>query len=887
MKKNIKRKIAILLLATIIWSFIYPSLNVFAHNIPKRNFSNSLEQIKDDIPNLYSKLKELKEKYPNWNFQIFNTGWDWNQFINFQFENESRSLIESFNFTRRGKAWVDPNFADKSYDTNTENGRWKKASRSAIEYFVDPRTYLNEEDIFALLNTDPKYKVKRSIEDQKVAVRTLLKGTKFENEVDIVVKVTMEENASVTEIAALLKQENGPMVNPLNVGMSGNGTGNVIESGLRYAKEHGWTDFEKGLRGGVRLVSKGYGNSGQTTKHSRKFNYVTDCPSMQYMQNIEAPMHEGNMERSSAISIDPELKKYEYTFLIPIFYNMPKEASKTPDLIGAGSFAELKPGESLVKINASIGIKYRSEPKIGYNLVGVLPKGRVIILEEKIGNENGYIWYKFRDLNGQRYYLPIGPQDQTEIWIDVLETKSKNVEEKPNKKPEEEIKPEETQKPEVKFSERKYNRKVKAIVNVDKGSNLRMRTLPNAKDGVILSELPRGKEIYIISKVKLDKDDGLLWFKAEVNGKTGYLSIGSTEADAYFKFLDNDYMFEDEYQRLLEEKKAEEERKKKEREEALKKEQEEKAKLEAEKKKKEEEEIKKAEEEKAKAEELAKQAKNVEIKKGVFKKPVEIEVVTPYGLYLRKEANLKSGIDRALVKGNKIKVSESLGIIESESNKKYLWFKIYGEELYISKGELGDSEYFKFNEKYEFNEEKPKDNTEIEKPENPEEKPNIPEKPEVSEEKPKEKDEPRDILGNNKKIFKNEYNGLKYINVIYNISKDDIKKLGEFNIINASRQKIADQNTFDIKDFATGNILEIKDEKMIIVRKGDINGDGLVDMTDALEIMNIRFGKKVSTMEKAAARLSMEETYNETISSPINIQNTRNFKILLKEILNK
>lgn len=887
MKKNIKRKIAILLFAVLVLSIIYPSVNVFAHNIPKRIFSNSLEEIKYDIPNLYSKLKELKIKYPNWNFQIFNTGWDWNQFINFQFENESRSLIESFNFTRRGKAWVDPNFANKNYDTSTENGRWKKASRSAIEYFVDPRTYLNEEDIFAFLNTDPKYKVKRSIDDQRVAVKAILKGTKFENEVDTVVKVTMEENASSTEIAALLKQENGPMINPLNVGMSGNGTENVIESGLRYAKEHGWTDFEKGLRGGVRLVSKGYGNSGQTTKHSRKFNYVTDYPSMQYMQNIEAPMHEGNMERSSAKAIDPDLKKYEYTFLIPIFYNMPKEASKTPDLIGVGSFAELKNGESLVKINASIGIKYRSEPKIGYNLIGVLPKGRVIILEEKSGNENGYIWYKFRDLNGQRYYLPIGPQDQSEVWIDILETKKKNVEENSSKKPEEEIKPEETQKPEIKFTERKYNKKVKAIVNVDKGLNLRMRTLPNAKDGVIISELPRGKTIYIISKVKLEKNDGLLWFKAEVNGQTGYLSMGSTESDEYFKFIDNDYMFEDEYKKILEEKKAEEERKKKEREEALKKEQEEKAKLEAEKKRKEEEERKKAEEERSKEEEFAKQEKNIEIKKGVFKKPVEIEVVTPYGLYLRKEANLKSGIDRALVKGNKIKISESLGIIESESNKKYLWFKIDGEELYISKGEIGGSEYFKFNEKYEFNEEKPKDNTPVEKPEKQEEKPNVPEKPEFPEEKIEEKEELRDIFGNNKKTFKNDYNGTTYINIIYNINMDEIKKFGEFNIINSKGQKIADQNKFGIKDFATGNLLEVKDEKMTIIRKGDVNGDGLVDIMDALEIMNIRFGKKVSTIEKAAARLSMEETYNETISAPINIQNTRNFKILLKEVLKK
>lgn len=44
-------------------------------------------------------------------------------------------------------------------------------------------------------------------------------------------------------------------------------------------------------------------------------------------------------------------------------------------------------------------------------------------------------------------------------------------------------------------------------------------------------------------------------------------------------------------------------------------------------------------------------------------------------------------------------------------------------------------------------------------------------------------------------------------------------------------------------------------------------------------------GYKYSTLQKAAARLSVEEDYEDTINSNINIQNTKEFKILLNKIL--
>lgn len=899
-KRNIKIW-AITSLFIIIFTYLIPAVNVYAHNIPIRQFSTNLEEIKNDNPILYQSLIELKKKHPNWNFQLYNTNWDWNAFINFQTSHISRALIESNNLTRRGRAWVDPNYIDRSFDTNTERGRWKKASRAAVEYFVDPRTYLNEQDIFALLNTAEQYAPKFDVESQKNNVRSTLAGTKFAKYADIVVKVCMEENISSAYIATLLKQENGPEINPLNVGMSGNGTGNVWENGLNYARNNGWTNFEKGLRGGVKLVSRGYGASGQSTKHSIKFNYVTDTPSMQYMQNVEAPMHEAWSLKRTYEQSDPYLNKATYNFLIPVFNNMPQSASKSPDVLESEKVASLNPGESRAEVIPNIGLRYRTEPTTRYNnSKGIFGKGTIIILEEEIKNypnlDKEYIWYRVRTLEGRKYYIAAGIANSSERWIKILETR-KIEESKPKEEPK--INPKEEKTPEVKYTERKYHGKIRAKISVGKENVLRFRSMPSLKYSIIYSELPRDKEILVLSKVTPENAEGELWYKVEVNGKVGFISKGQPGNELYFEFVDKNFMFEDEY---LKYKKEKEEKERKELE-AKKAKEEKERQAQAEKEKQEkaraEEEAKRKEEEKKKQEkEKVEQGKNTEVKKGKFKKAVDAEITISQGVHLRNKPTLAgSKIVKTLSKGEKIKISESMGIID-ESGIKYLWFKLDGKEEYISKGELDDIEYFKFLSDFEVIEEENNENTEKPKEEvkpvedKKQEKIDENKIDETSKENEKTEEElERDILGNNKNVHLSEYNGKTYLSLIYNITKEDLKnnlkENSNFEIKDKNGMVISNNSNYKIEDLATGNIIVIDGKECIIVKKGDINGDGVIDYEDAKIIMDIRKGKEVSTVEKLAARLSVEEEYNESISSPINIQTTRDFKILLKEVLKK
>lgn len=897
-KRNIKI-LAIASLFILIFTYLVPAVNVYAHNIPIRQFSTKLEEIKNDYPTFYQSLIELKRKHPNWNFQLYNTNWDWDRFINFQTSHLSRSLIESNNLTRRGRAWVDPNYIDRSFDTNTESGRWKKASRAAVEYFVDPRTYLNEQDIFALLNTSEEYAPKLDIESQKRNVRAVLAGTKFANYVDTVVKVCMEENISSAYIATLLKQENGPEVNPLNVGMSGNGTGNVLENGLNYARNNGWTDFEKGLRGGVKLVSRGYGASGQSTKHSMKFNYVTDTPSMQYMQNIEAPMHEAWSLKRTYEQSDPYLNKVTYNFLIPVFNNMPQSSSKSPDVLESEKVAVLNPGESRAEVLPNIGLRYRTEPTTRYNNAkGTFGKGTIIILEEEIKDypnlDKTYTWFRVRTLEGRKYYIAAGFANSPERWINILETR-KIEETKPKEEPK--IDPVEEKTPEVKYTERIYHGKIRAKISVGEANVLRFRNMPSTKYSIIYSELPRDKEILVLSKVTPENPEGELWYKVEVNGKVGFVSKGQPGNELYFEFLDKDFMFEDEYIKYKKEKEQKELEAKKAKEEQ---EAREKAEIERKEKERAEEEARKKQEEEKRQKELEKAnlGKNFEIKKGKFKQAVDAEVTINQGLHLRNKPTLSgSKIVKTLSKGERIKISESMGIID-ESGIKYLWFKLDGKEEYISKGELNDIEYFKFLSDFEIIDETNNENTEKTKEDvkstedKKEETPNENKEDKIPEENQKPKIElERDVLGNNKKTYVSEYNGRTYLSLIYNITKEDLKnnlkENAKFEIKDKNGMVIANNSNYKIEDLATGNIIVIDGKECIIIKKGDINGDGLIDFTDAKIIMNIRKGKEASTIEKMAARLSVEEEYKESISSPINIQTTRDFKILLKEILKK
>lgn len=292
----------------------------------------------DDIaafPESYREaLVALKEAHPNWTFVKMDTGLDWNTVIKYEME-PGRSLIPS-------------DFPAYMQD-GTYSKSWSLASKETLEYYMDPRNWLTENHIFMfeLLTYNPSYHT-------QAAVQTFLKNTFMSG---IVPKdtVTYSElfyntgsslNVSPFHLACRVYQEQGRGTSSLisgtyagyegyynyfNVGASGSTDKAVIESGLSYAKEKGWTTPTLAIQGGAKTISANYILKGQDTLYLQKFDVDSSYNGLywhQYMQNICAPSSEGQNIRKSyaeAGSLDNT-----FVFKIPVFNNMPAESCAKP-----------------------------------------------------------------------------------------------------------------------------------------------------------------------------------------------------------------------------------------------------------------------------------------------------------------------------------------------------------------------------------------------------------------------------------------------------------------------------------------------------------------------------------------------------------------------------
>ncbi len=286
-------------------------------------------------------LLALKEKHPNWTFVVMNTKLDWRKTIDAELQ-DARSLIEKVfpDWTKNGK-----------FDNN-----WCYASRAAVEMYMDPRNGLTEDGIFQFeqLTYNETYHTEE-------AVRSFLKTTFMTDEggklapgtdktyARLFWEVGSEKGREVSpfHLAARVYQEQGNGTSPLisgtypgyegyynyfNIGASGNTNELVYGNGLTYAKNHGWDNAEKSIRGGADVISANYIKMGQDTLYLQKFNVNPNggypVYSHQYMQNILAPTSEGKKIKKlyeTAGALDNS-----FVFKVPVFESMPAQPCGEP-----------------------------------------------------------------------------------------------------------------------------------------------------------------------------------------------------------------------------------------------------------------------------------------------------------------------------------------------------------------------------------------------------------------------------------------------------------------------------------------------------------------------------------------------------------------------------
>lgn len=343
-----KRTIAIILIINIIIIGISGLLQNKSY--AGQYTSSNINGIDDDkYPGIKSMIKQVEKEHPNWNIKVFYTGLDWDDVINEEHKTHGGNLVPQKFYTGD---WVCSYCKDKEYD----NGSWRCASEQALEYMIDPRNSLNSNDIFQFLQLsymdctykDLKPMVKNCdyLNDDSLLKSIIEIGKDYDvNPYFIIAKIIQEQGkgTSVLVTGKTYKGNDGVTYsgyyNFFNVKASGKNKATILTNGYKYAKDHEWNTPEKSIEGGVSLIANNYIKYGQNTMYFEKFNvsstkykYYTH----QYMQNILGAQNEGTKLRTGLV--DVEALEGEYTFIIPLYENMPDKPCKVPSRTSTNSY---------------------------------------------------------------------------------------------------------------------------------------------------------------------------------------------------------------------------------------------------------------------------------------------------------------------------------------------------------------------------------------------------------------------------------------------------------------------------------------------------------------------------------------------------------------------
>ena len=412
--------ILVLLVGIIINIFIGQEVQAKSQNTKDyKKGSNILS----DYPGYSSLIDNLLKEHPNWTFTILFTGLDWDTVIrNETTVSHGRNLVQN-----KSGEWVCSTCGNKPYD----NGSWRCASASTVSYYMDPRNSLNEDYIFQFENlkwVDGKYTldgIKQIIADCKYMSGDKITYTNTSGKTStinksyaqVIMDAAKEAGISPYHLASRIRQEQGTGQNAsatatgkysnyngyynfLNVGATGSGDSAIITNALKYAKNQGWNNPEKSIKGGAEFIAEGYIAGGQNTLYLQKF-HVSDNDGEnlywhQYQQNVAAAKTESTSIMQTYKKIDSDLDM-AFNFVIPVYENMPSTKCAMP---GSQSIVTQN-----IQITDSSVIVYKSKNTSSSKLTTLKKNAKVLRIEIGSEKENGYIWDKVVLDNGSKGYI--------------------------------------------------------------------------------------------------------------------------------------------------------------------------------------------------------------------------------------------------------------------------------------------------------------------------------------------------------------------------------------------------------------------------------------------------------------------------------------------------
>ena len=400
--KNKKRIVLILLLTISLYIIIgINSKNIVnASDKSAGTLDPSIEEIDESIyPGYKNLINNMRNGHSNYRFLVYYTGMDWNQVLTAEYQGHGYSPRNLFQLgTNYNGMWVCPICGNNHYD----NGSWSCASKEALAYMMDPRNSINDSDIFQFKDLEGS-----DVNYDDIARVVSGYGSYINNSevIQAIVDASNEYNINGYFLVAKIINEHGRngstlsngngyngnyvgIFNYFNIGATGNGADRIINNGLSYAQNHGWTSRRASIFGGAQVVKESFiTRYSQNTLYYQKFNVSgkSEVASHQYQQNIMAAQSQGS-----------SLKAYygsnnfrEFTFIIPLYKNLPGNVSPRPN---ANQVNSITYEEGIVQ-NISSALKVRAGEGTSAIAIGKLNNNEEIKILRRATNEvNGYFW---------------------------------------------------------------------------------------------------------------------------------------------------------------------------------------------------------------------------------------------------------------------------------------------------------------------------------------------------------------------------------------------------------------------------------------------------------------------------------------------------------------
>ncbi len=327
-------------------------------------------------------LTELHLVHPEWRFvplkiTELEPKYTWDYVIEKETEDVENNLIAK-----------NESYSPYRHPTETnlhDSGNYYAASEDAVKYFMDPRNFLNETDIFQFYDLSGTEGVTKEAV-QAVLSSTFMEDAILENDLsyaDYFMEVGLELGVNPIYLAVKARQEQGvdgtPVIsgtcgtllnsyltsdnppagnytteellaldglyNIYNIGASGDGSGvflvyyNAMKKALEgtsamaeaWGGSPAWDTLWKAIYGGAYNIQKSYISRYQNTIYLQKFNVHIEAGDnfwRQYEQNVAAALTQARILYSSLASLDS--LDAAATFQIPVYGDMPAQVSPDP-----------------------------------------------------------------------------------------------------------------------------------------------------------------------------------------------------------------------------------------------------------------------------------------------------------------------------------------------------------------------------------------------------------------------------------------------------------------------------------------------------------------------------------------------------------------------------